>query len=243
MSTTRRIAGDLSVVASTEARVFEEIFQFFKSQLISGALRPGDRLLSERDLAQRLGVSRASLREVMRAMALLGMVQIRPGQGTFVRSPDVAVLREFFGVMLAMQPTVYEHVLEARIAIECHAIRLACANARPEDIARLRRALDRILETIADADTGADADFEFHAAIVQASHNAVLLFVHEAIETLLRRSHHERRAAVIGRPDFLVTLGDAHRRVVDAILDRDPDRAEAILREHFGLAQRDTEGR
>ncbi|HEX7127426.1 MAG TPA: FadR/GntR family transcriptional regulator [Thermodesulfobacteriota bacterium] len=242
MSTTRRIAADLSVVASTEAHLFEEIFQFFKSQLVSGALRPGDRLLSERELATRLGVSRASLREVMRAMALLGVVEIRPGQGTFVRSPDVGVLRDFFGVMLAMQPTVYEHVLEARIAIECHAIRLACTNARPEDEARLRLALDRILETVEDADTGADADFEFHAAIVQASRNAVLLFVYEAIETLLRRSHHERRAAIIGRPDVLVTLGEAHRRVLDAILGRDPDRAETVLREHFDLA-RGTRGR
>ncbi|HEY8369082.1 MAG TPA: FadR/GntR family transcriptional regulator [Thermodesulfobacteriota bacterium] len=237
MSTTRRIAADLSVVASTEAHLFEEIFQFFKSQLVSGVLRPGDRLLSERELATRLGVSRTSLREVMRAMALLGVVEIRPGQGTFVRSPDVGVLRDFFGVMLAMQPTVYEHVLEARIAIECHAIRLACTNARPEDEARLHLALDRILETVEDPDVGADADFEFHAAIVQASRNAVLLFVYEAIETLLRRSHHERRAAIIGRPDVLVTLGEAHRRVLDAILGRDPDRAEAVLREHFDLAR------
>lgn len=232
-----RITTETSIVAPSEAQVFEEIFQFFKRQLANGELKPSDRLLSERELSQRLGVSRASLREAMRAMALLGVIEIRPGQGTFVRSPDLRILQDFFGVVLAMQPTVYDHVLEARVAIECHAVRLACLRAEAEDVRRLHAALQRVLDTVDDLETGAEADFKFHEAILRASHNEVLVFIHEAIGTLLRRSHVERRAAVIGQADYSAKLSQAHRRIVEAIVKRDPDRAEAEMREHFLLAQ------
>lgn len=235
-----RITTEASIVAPGEAQVFEEIFQFFKGQLASGELKPSDRLLSERELSQRLGVSRASLREAMRAMALLGVIEIRPGQGTFVRSPDLSVLQDFFGVVLAMQPTVYDHVLEARIAIECHAVRLASLRAEAEDIRRLQAALRHVLDTVGDLETGAEADFKFHEAILRASHNEVLVFIHDAIGTLLRRSHVDRRAAVIGQTDYIARVSQAHRRIVEAIVKRDPDRAEAEMREHFLLAHEQT---
>jgi GntR family transcriptional repressor for pyruvate dehydrogenase complex len=237
-------ASSLSLRAETDVKsadapkVFEEIFRLFKAQLLSGELKPGDRLLPERELSQKLGISRASLREVMRVLALLGVVEVRPGQGTFIRKPDLSFLQDFFGLVLAMQPTLYEHLLEARIAIECRAIRLATRQASPEDHARIADALRRIGQTVADPDLGAEADFEFHAAIVRASQNEVLLFIHEAIASHLRRSHHERREAVVGRPEVLSSLLEDHDRVYEAILTGDPDRAEAVLKEHFVLAQR-----
>jgi GntR family transcriptional repressor for pyruvate dehydrogenase complex len=217
--------------------VSEKVFAFFKEQFAAGHLNPGDRLLPERELAQRLGVSRPTLREVMRAMALLGVIEIRPGQKAVVTSPSADVLGDFFGMLLSMRPSIYEHILEARIAIECQAARLACANAQAADIERLGAALGRILETAEDDETGADADFAFHAQLVAASHNEVLRFIHEAIGALLRRSHHERRKAVRGEPDFLATLGEAHRQVIDAITTRNPDAAEAVVRGHFYIAQ------
>jgi GntR family transcriptional repressor for pyruvate dehydrogenase complex len=222
---------------SDDPLVSEKVFTFFKEQFAAGHLSPGDRLLPERELAQRLGVSRPTLREVMRAMALLGVIDIRPGQKAIVTSPSADVLGDFFGMLLSMRPSIYEHILEARIAIECQAARLACANAQSAEIEQLEAALGRILETAADDETGADADFAFHAQLVAASHNEVLRFIHEAIGALLRRSHHERRKAVSGEPDFLATLGEAHQQVIDAIVARDPDAAEAVVRRHFYIAQ------
>ena len=232
--------GPGSIVAPIEVQGFERIFLFFKEQLASGELRPGHRLLPERELAQRLGASRASLREVMRAMMLLGVIEIRPGQGAFVKSPSAGVLSDFFGVLLAMQPSIYDQILEARIAIECQAARLACANAHKSDLDRLADALADIEDTLLDESAGGEADFEFHRALVRASRNEVLCFIHEAIEALLRRSHLERRRAVINQPEFLVTLGDAHRQVIAAILAGDPDQAEAVVRRHFIIAQEHT---
>ena len=225
------------ITVTSESLVSEKILQFFKEQLAGGQLKPGERLLPERELAQRLGVSRPTLREVMRAMALLGVIDIRPGQTAIVTSPSAEVLGDFFGVLLSMQPSIYEHVLEARIAIECQAARLACVNAQAADLERLRVALEDILVTATEEEAGAEADFLFHAALVLASHNEVLRFIHDAIASLVRRSHHERRKAVIRDAAFLATLGDAHRRIVDAIVARDPDQAERVVRHHFYIAQ------
>jgi DNA-binding FadR family transcriptional regulator len=170
-------------------------------------------------------------------MTLLGVLEVRPGQGAFVTSPDAAVLRDFFGLLLSMQPSLYDHVLEARVAVECQAVRLACSHAERADIERLESALARIQQTVSDENAGGEADFEFHNALVRAGHNEVLRFIHEAIEGLLRRSHLERRRAVREIPEFLETLGEAHRRIIDAIEARNPDEAELIVRSHFTIAQ------
>ena len=225
------------VIAEEKSGVSEQIFGFFKEQLATGVLKPGAKLLPERELAQRLGVSRPMLREVMRAMALLGVIEIRAGQPAVVTAPSVQVLGDFFGMLLSMRPSLYEHILEARIAIECQAVRLACVNAGQADIDRLETAIDRIRATAADRDAGAEADFEFHTGLVTASHNEVLLLLHEEIATLLRRSHQERRREAIEDPELVATLGEAHRQLVDAILARDPDAAENVVRQHFYLAQ------
>src|ERR1700733_11603555 len=227
----------VSIVAPIEVQGFERVSGFFKEQLASGELRPGQRLLPERELAQKLGVSRPTLREVMRALTLLGAIEIRPGQGAFVTSPNLGVLRDFFSVLLSMQPNLYEHVLEARVAIERQAARLACEHAQASDVNRLEAALLRIEKTGSDEKAGSEADFEFHNALVRAGHNEVLLFIHEAVQGLLRRSHLERRQAVREMPGFLATLGRAHRMIVDAIISRDADRAEEVIRRHFTIAQ------
>lgn len=231
------VSADAAITVDGEAQGFERVFSLFKEKLASGELQPGQRLLPERELAQRFGVSRAGLREVMRSLTMLGVIEIRPGQGAFVTEPDAAVLRDFFGLLLAMQPSLYEHVLEARIAIECQAVRLACLYADANDLARLEKALSSVQQTLENDTAGSHADFEFHNALIRASHNEVLLFIHEAIETLLRRNHLERRRAVHGNHEFLATLAEAHRRIIDAVIARDPDEAELVVRKHFTLAQ------
>ncbi len=226
-----------SIVAQAKTQVFEDIFRFFTSQLASGKLRPGDRLLSERELAQTLKVSRPSLREAMRAMALLGLIDIRPGQGTFVRNPDATVLREFFTVMLSLQPNIYQSALVTRVAIECQAIRIACQEARQPDLQRLQDALERIKETAEDPEAGAEADFAFHHALVAASHDDVMMFVYEALQPLLRRDHSVRRQAIKDRPEIQALMPLAHQLIMDAILAGDDDAAAAELRRHMRIPE------
>ncbi|HTV70444.1 MAG TPA: FadR/GntR family transcriptional regulator [Rhizobiaceae bacterium] len=213
----------------------EKVFAFFRDELLSGRLKPGDRLLSERELSLRLGVSRPVLREALRSLSMLGFLDILHGKGAYVKSADISVLTDFFTFCLAQQPDILDDVMQARIAIECQAIRLVCERASDGDFLRIGSKLSRLMETINDPEAGGEADFTFHMAIVEAARSPALLTLYQAISELLRRSHVERRkltVQVAGIRDYLV---DAHREVYLSIVARDPDAAETRLREHFAI--------
>jgi len=235
----RRIRNESSIVAPAKTQVSEDILRYFIDRLGDGSLRPGDRLLGERELAQTLQVSRPSLREAMRTMAMLGVIDIRPGQGMFVRNPDATVLRDFLSVMLAMRPQIYQSAILTREAIECQAVRTACNRAQQEDIDTLTAALERIERTVEDPDAGAEADFNFHMALVKASHDEVMLFVYEALQPLLRRDHTVRRRVIRDRADIQQAMGPAHRYILDAIVNGDPELAAKELRRHFRIGYED----
>lgn len=213
----------------------EKVIAFFREKLLNGELKAGDQLLGERELAVQLNISRPVLREALRALSMMGFLDIQHGRGAFVRSADISVLRNFFTFSLAQQSNVLDDVMEARIAIECQAIRLACERAGDTDLARMQGHLDGIMTTLDDPEAGGRADYQFHLEIVRVSRSQVLLSIYEAIADLLIRSHAERRRVTL--PAFSITkyLVDAHREVFTSIVSRDPDQAERKLREHFAI--------
>jgi len=217
------------------AKGFEKVFAFLRERLLAGSLKPGDRLIPERELAAQLGVSRPAVREALRALTMLGIVEILDRVGTVVRRPDVSVLSDFFTFALAQQADLIDDVMEARIAIECQAVRLAAERATIADFERMQRALATIAETIDDPEAGGMADFEFHAAIVQAAHSETLSVLHASMGALLTRSHRSRRELVQAFGTMKAYLIDDHKRIFDAIVGRDPERADATLRRHFAI--------
>lgn len=214
---------------------YERVLRFVREGFLAGAIRPGDRLPPERELALTLGVSRPVLREALRALAMIGALEIRHGLGTLVRRPDVSALGEFFAFALAQRPELADDVMEARVAIECQAIRLACTRATLADLERLRAALDRIRATLGDPETGGDADYAFHAALVLASHSETLLCLHEAMADLLRRLHRARRELVHRYPDVGANLPEEHAGIFAAVVARDQTEADRVLRRHFAI--------
>lgn len=214
---------------------YERVFAFLREQLLSGELATGDCLLPERELSALLGVSRPMLREALRALAMLGAVEIRHGVGTIVKRPDVSTLGEFFTFALAQQADVVDDIMEARIAIEHHAIRLACRRATQLDFDRLADSISLIVETISDPDAGGHADYKFHEAIVRAAHSPVLMSLYGSISELMMRSHLERREQIIqieGINEFLI---DHHRSIFSAIVERDAAKADDLLARHFEI--------
>lgn len=201
---------EITRLGESSGKGFEKVFAFLRERLLAGSLRPGDRLIPERDLAAQLGVSRPILREALRALTVLGVLEIRDRVGTIVRRPDVSVLNDFFTFAFAQQADIIDDVMQARIAIECQAIRLAAERA-----------------TI--------ADFEFHRAVVAAGKSETLIVLHQSMSAILMRSHRGRRE-LLGVFDTMKTyLIDDHRRIFDAIIGRDPEQAEKVLRDHFAI--------
>ncbi|KQW65265.1 FadR/GntR family transcriptional regulator [Ensifer sp. Root127] len=227
------ISAESDSVAGTE-----RVLSFFREQLLSGALKEGDRLLGERELCLALGVSRPVLREALRSLANYGFLDIRHGKGAFVRKADIAVLGDFLTFCLAQQPDMVDDIMQARIAIECQAIRLACSRATDGDLSRIGGLLSTLMETLDDAEDGGAADFAFHLALVEASRSPALITIYHSIATLLKRSHVQRRietSDTTGIRDYLV---EAHREVYLSVLARDPDEAETKLRQHFAIGDK-----
>jgi DNA-binding FadR family transcriptional regulator len=213
----------------------QRVFSALRERLLAGELRSGDRLPAERELALSLGVSRPILREALRALAVLGFLEIRQGSGAYVRQPDIASIGEFLTFCMAQQPDTLDDVIQARIAIECQAIRLACEQASEADLHRIAESLTTLTRTLDDPELGGKADYEFHLGIVRASRSAALMTLYKAIGRLLMRSHVERRRLTLTVPGIRNYLVEAHREVFLSIVDRNPAEAEARLREHFAI--------
>ena len=214
---------------------YDRVLSFLRNELMSGRLKTGDRLLPERELASALGVSRPVIREALTALSTLGAVEIRRGYGTVVREPNFTALADYFSLVLAQQAGAVDDVMQARIAIERQAIRLACTRALATDLDRLSQALQAIKETIDDPTQGGAADFHFHSMIVEAAHSPALSSVYAAVAKLLQESHLERRKVIASVPQVDAYLIDHHEAVLMAIQRRNPAEADTLLTEHFEI--------
>jgi GntR family transcriptional repressor for pyruvate dehydrogenase complex len=198
--------------------------------IVAGDLRPGDVLPSERELAARFGVSRPLVREALRSVEELGLVETRPGRGTFVRSEVAPSMHRGVGVTILRRGVTAAQLSEARITLECEAASLAATRATPDDIERLETALRR-LET-SESIEHVKNDLVFHLGIAAAAHNPVIETMLEAIApqsvALMVRS--------VGDPQVMVRSQPYHRVALEAIRGRDPDRARAAILAHLSVA-------
>ncbi len=214
---------------------YEKVFLFLREKLLGGSLRPGDLLLPERELAEHLRVSRPVVREALRALAMIGVVDIRERVGTFVKKPDVSVLGDIFAFTAAQDSGVIEDIMQARIAIECQAIRLACQRITPLDLEEISRALLLIKQTIDSPEDGGMADFEFHSAVVRASKSDTLISMYKSMHSLFIKLHKERRGVVDMAPDLKSQIIEDHRKIFCALAERDAESADQQLRIHFQI--------
>jgi GntR family transcriptional repressor for pyruvate dehydrogenase complex len=165
--------------------IAETIVQQVKQLILQGKLKAGQQLPSERLLAEQLGVGRSSVREATSALLALGIVEIRPGEGVFIRSDfphsTIASL-EWSSLMLNGHPN---DLIEARIAVEVSTARLAAQRAAPAEHQQLRTLVEQMSQTH-DLETFVDLDIKFHLTLAQASQNMVLREIVTGIQQLMR---------------------------------------------------------
>lgn len=217
----------------TKSKPFDTVLCYFKEAILQGTLKPGDCLLPERELAGRVGVSRASLRETLRALEILGVIVSVPGQGSYILPPNIRSLSSFFELMLALKPTISENIMEFRLALECEAVRLATHRATPQELGYLREIIDRMPESLDRDQLGVETDYEFHLAVMRATHNELFVFVYEIIGALLKRSHYERRVGVLSINGVGEKFIKVHESVYDAMLQGNEALAVESMKRHF----------
>jgi len=208
----------------------DEAIERIKEMIVSGELRPGDRLPKEADLATRLGLSRNSLREAVRALSLVRVLDVRQGDGTYVTSlrPELLLDAMAFVVDFHRDDSVL-HLLEVRRILEPAASAMAAQAMSDEEIAELGALLDALDEE-ADIEKFIATDLEFHRRIAVGSGNPVLASLIDSLSIPTARARMWRGLSQEGAT---VRTHEQHRSIQRAIAARQPDVARAWAAVHI----------
>lgn len=210
----------------TRPRVYERLTGWLIRHAATAGLGPGDRLPGERELAARLGVSRASIRQAMTVLQVQGIVRIRQGDGTYLRR--IPAGGEFLSDLVQRRRRLPE-VLEARSALEVSLAALAAQRRGHDDIEALRSALAAMEQEIGRGDLGTAGDEAFHRAVTRAAHNDVLRGLMDLLAGPIEVTRFESLSEP-GRPGQ--SLAD-HRAIAAAIEKGDADAAAVAMRRHI----------
>ncbi len=210
-------------------RIYEEIVRQIKTLVQEGKLKSGDKLPPERDLAERFQVSRTSVREAFRALESTGLIEIRPGEGTFVREISVESLIEPLALVILTQREAVGELFEARRLLEPAIAGLAARRASKEEIHEMERILEEQAKEVAAGRTGLAQDAAFHAAIASSAHNRAITRIVNALMDLLTQSR-EESLQIPGRP---TRSHQDHRRILEAIQRRDAASAQRAMLDHL----------
>jgi GntR family transcriptional repressor for pyruvate dehydrogenase complex len=196
--------------------------------ILDGALKPGERLPPERDLARHLGVSRVTIREALRELENRGLIDRRPGRGTIILAPGQRseVAAQMLDGVGALHSELQD-IMELRIIIEPPIARITANRATARDIAQLQELVEAMEVDVA-KERYAELDRAFHQAIAQYAHNPLLEFISEQIAKQIAPSRASRYQTKARRQASSVT----HRRIFEAIASGDGELAELEARKH-----------
>jgi GntR family transcriptional repressor for pyruvate dehydrogenase complex len=218
-------------------RSYEQVMEQIEQRIVDGLLKPGDHLPSERDLATQLGVSRPTLRESLRVLEALGILDIRPGGGAdggAILMPEpgagmVSLLR----LQLALAHFSENDVVETRLAMEEWAVAEAARRSTVEDHAALAEILDRMDDTTIDSAEFNRLDAAFHVRIARSTGNALLAHFMESLRSAIHRQMVDMYAELEDWRKTVVTVRKEHRTILRTITEGDADQAIAEVRAHI----------
>jgi GntR family transcriptional repressor for pyruvate dehydrogenase complex len=207
----------------------EEVTQHILGQIGNGTIKPGEKLSSERALSQQLSVSRSAVREALQALAMMRVIDIKPGRGAYVRSISPEEVIDSSLLSRLIQGDSLRELVETRRLLEVEIVRLVTERRTEDDLRALQRSL---VAATSDRITGEDlvkADLDFHLQIAKATHNAVLLKMFAAIFPLLGES----RVKVLDVPATRHKIVLFHEAIYEAIEKRDAVAASKTMALHL----------
>ena len=226
-----------------QPRLADVITQRLETLILEGSLKAGHRLPSERELAERFGVSRPSLREAIQKLSARGLLTSRQGGGTYVNE----CLSDSYGdpilEMLSRHDEFYLDVLEFRDAMEGITAYHAAMRATPADKEMLQQRFQALRDSYTDPGQQSDAlreakaDAAFHLAIAEAAHNVLMLHTIRGLFQLLEKSIVANLAHLFERPNARSLLMDQHRALLEAILEGRAEDARHLAHEHLGYVK------
>ncbi len=219
-----------------EPSLADRVAHHLQTLIVQGALRPGDQLPPERELAQRFGVSRTAVREAVRMLTAKGLLEVRSGAGMVVRAPSVDLVSELLSICVAhleVGDITYSHILEMRRLVEIEMAALAAERRTEVDLVALERWVEVMAQPDLPPEEWAKADVAFHNALAQASQNPLFLVVLRSLGDVLMRV----RLLAVRLPETRQNALYHHRRILEAVRQQAPEAARQAMADHLREAE------
>jgi len=214
-----------------ERRIFENISEDIRSLVASGALRPGDKLSSERDLAEKYGASRPAVREALRILERGGVIELRKGPkgGTFIRQADHGLVTQSLNDAITFGGVSIESLTESRTIVMTAVVGLACARGTDADFDRMEESIDQTERRAKAGDVAGRRVqlLDFYQLLGQATRNEVMVILVSVLTDLVLNLMAEYD--IVPRPTTIQT----HRKIVRCLRRREADQAVALMAGHL----------
>lgn len=219
-------------------KVYEQIIEQIRELIYEGELKKGDKLPSERQLKKDLGVSRASIREAFSALEMIGLIESRPGEGTFIRDSFDEDIFNPLSLILLLNDNVAEELLELRRVLEIDCVKLAAERATDDEIAEMESYIDDLLSSSGYEEQSIKADKMFHYTIARASGNKVLLFFMRSISEAMDFHIKNTRTKLVSKEETMSDFARQHQQIFKALKARNPEKAGAEMKNHLDYVEK-----
>ncbi|MEC9489917.1 MAG: FadR/GntR family transcriptional regulator [Halanaerobiales bacterium] len=219
-------------------KVYEQIIEQIRELIYEGELKKGDKLPSERQLKKDLGVSRASIREAFSALEMIGLIESRPGEGTFIRDSFDEDFFNPLSLILLLNDNVAEELLELRRVLEIDCVKLAAERATAAEIEEMQTYIDDLLSSSGYEEESIKADKMFHYTIARASGNKVLLFFMRSISEAMDFHIKNTRTKLVSKEETMSEFAEQHQQIFTALKNHDPEKAGAEMRNHLDYVEK-----
>ena len=213
------------------ARASSAIAEQIRNAILTGRVKAGERLSPERELAEQFGVSRVTVRDALRSIEAMGLIEVKVGArgGAFVTAPTGSKVAQSMSDMMVMSATTPEDIVEARLIVELGTVTLACARASDEYLANLRELCEHGRDALKEGTYTREISWDFHARLAQAAHNGAVDGLTQSFRSTL--SMHPLRVRE-GSQGHTLTV-DEHLKIVEALEQRDGNAARRMMADHL----------
>lgn len=216
-------------------KVYEQVIDQIKNMIIKGTLKKGDKLPSERELVEHLQVSRTSIREALRALQIIGLIECKQGEGNYISQSFENGLFEPLSIMFMLQDSDPKEIIEVRKIIEVEAVAIAAQKITNLELESLE-ILIKALKSSQNEDDNVKIDKKFHYEIAKASRNFIIGNILNAISSLIDSFIKDARKKILIDEKNLEVLVKQHEDIYDALKSRNSKKAAEAMRKHLDFA-------
>lgn len=218
-----------SNVEQSKDKAYEKVTHYVKERIKTGELRVGDKIPTERELSEKLELSRNSVREALRTMDNMGLIRCRQGSGNYISGEMQQIIEETLYMMFMLKQISDIDVSQLRRAIDIQAMILAVRNVNEDDIYEIKQLLDRL--DVIEVDESAFVDRDIHLLISKYSKNKLIEIINDTLSTIMEKFIFKARRLVIGNESDVLTV--FHRDMLMSLLERNEGKGVLVINKYY----------